>query len=460
MPPVAIPEAPAWAKDLVMYQLNPRTFTSPDGAGAGDGSGTFASMRERLPYLRRVGVNGIWMAGHHLATAHFYGIWSVYAALEPQTIDPVLGTPDEFRELVRACHAQGIRLFLDVIAHGVLHESPLVAEHPDWFPSSSWGMADYDYANPEFRAWWKDLWLTYALEYDVDGFRIDVDMGDPSLWAEIVLAAREAGKELVVFPENERFHFSQQEIMGAEFNPVRALHVRDFLKEPRGLAAAQLSCHDYGWQGLPGNHYYLKGSRALAAHGALLAPRIPIFLAGEEFDADPAPVPNLTQGLFGDGGPGGWMYGNRVDWVGLDDPSKKAMLDDVTEMLSLRRRFLHLINGDSSTMAIAAVPYDGRLSHAPFALGNGTEAIIVAVNNTSEPVSAQIQVPRGDLGVAVDARLRVVDLLSGESVELGLDDRCQVDVAADYEPRGGYRALHVTLADDQMPVRAELPNGR
>lgn len=203
--------APHWAKDLVIYELNPRGFTSPKGAGDGSGSGTFQSLRQKLPYLRDLGINAIWLAGHSQATSHFYGIWSAYAADRPDRIEPALGTPVDLKELIRAAHSHDIRIFLDVISHGVLADSSLVQEHPAWFRGSSWDMADYYYQHPEFRRWWVDLWMSYALDYDVDGFRIDMALGDSTLWDEITSRLREAGKEIVVFAEAERYHFSQQD---------------------------------------------------------------------------------------------------------------------------------------------------------------------------------------------------------------------------------------------------------
>jgi hypothetical protein len=69
--------APAWARNLTIYELNPRGFTSPNGTGAdGSGSGTWASLTGHLPYLAALGVNGLWVAGYCLAEVHFYNIWS------------------------------------------------------------------------------------------------------------------------------------------------------------------------------------------------------------------------------------------------------------------------------------------------------------------------------------------------------------------------------------------------
>lgn len=438
--------APEWAKHLVIYELNPRGFTSPHGVGDGSGSGTFASLEEKLPYLRDLGVNALWLAGHHEATKHFYGVWSVYAVRRPDAIDPVLGTEEDFRRLIRVAREHGIRIFLDVIAHGVLHDSPLVAEHPEWFPSSSWQMADYDYQNPEFRSWWVALWTKYALEYGVDGFRIDVLMGDVELWDEIVEACRAGGKEIVVFPEIERYHFSQQDNQGTPRDVYREIHIDDIVGVPRGLASAQISCHDYGWENLPGNHYFAQGSRARMAHISLLAPRIPLFFAGEEFNATPTPLPDLTQGLYGTGGPGGWLYGTRLDWSQLEQTQCADMLEDVRTMLRIRYENRHLINGDSSTMQIVPIPFDGATPFVPYALVNeGIEAIVVVTNPAAEEVSTMVRLPRARLGFDSDVHLRMTDLVSGLSEDI-TEDTFAVSIGADGTRGGGYRALRLSPA--------------
>ena len=45
--------SPQWLKNAVIYELNPKTFTSPDGEGSGSGSGTFRSTKEKLEYLKK-----------------------------------------------------------------------------------------------------------------------------------------------------------------------------------------------------------------------------------------------------------------------------------------------------------------------------------------------------------------------------------------------------------------------
>jgi hypothetical protein len=45
---------PVWAKDLVIYEIATKGFTSP----AGPESGTFNSLREKLPYLEELAIQG------------------------------------------------------------------------------------------------------------------------------------------------------------------------------------------------------------------------------------------------------------------------------------------------------------------------------------------------------------------------------------------------------------------
>lgn len=436
--------APAWARDLVIYEVNPRAFTSPAGAGDGSGSGTFASLPERLDYLEALGVNAIWLAGYSLATEHFYGIWSVYAAADPTQFDPRLGSADDFRNLVEQAHRRGIRVLLDVIAHGLLDESLIVARHPEWFSGGSWGMSDYDYAHPGFRAWWKKTWIDYALDYDIDGFRIDVSMVDPTLWEEIAAELAAAGKEVVVFGELERLHFCQTDNWFPQVDPCRELHFRETVNGTIGLQSVQISSHDNGWLSFPGDHYATHGSRARMAHGGLLSPRVPIFFSGEEFAAVPRPLPNLTQELFGGGEQGGWLYGNRLDWAQLDEPFHADFLDDCQQMLATRGRFRRLLHGDPSALAFASVPADGASQFVPFAVGDpGAESLIVLTNDTRYPVSVRFRVPRAELGYDASDLLVATDAVDGTAIPLERDVGV-VEIGPDFTRGGGYRVVHVS----------------
>ena len=194
--------SPIGARDLIIYEIATKGFTSPNGPE----SGTFKSLQARLPYLQELGITGIWLSGHSLADAHhFYNIWTQYANIEPQTIDPSLGTPEEFKALISNAHERGIRVFLDVHVHGILSFSPLIREHPHWFRGGSWRMTDYDWrgGHTDLDDWWVNVWTEYVTQYGVDGFRLDHRIYRPDLWERIRQNAARAGHEIVLFEEDD-----------------------------------------------------------------------------------------------------------------------------------------------------------------------------------------------------------------------------------------------------------------
>lgn len=433
-------DPPQWTRDLVIYEVNPRGFTSPNGSGDGDGSGTFASLADRLPYLARLGVTGLWLAGYCDATDHFYGVWSVYATVRPDVIDPALGTRDDLRDLVARAHSLGVRVFLDVISHGVMATSPLVADRPEFFEGGSWGMVDYDYANPGFRRWWVDVWTSYVLDCGVDGFRVDISLQDPSLWDEICERCSQSGHDIVVFPEGGRYHFSQADTIA--FSPDVAT---DWEKDGTRFATVQVSSHDRGWLERPGNHYAVRGSRSRFAYSALLSHRIPLFFGGEEFDADPVALPKLARGLYGTGGPGGWMYGTQLQWQQASEPNRAAMLSDVTDLLRVRRENRDLLNADHAIGSMMSLPSTAP-SLVPYArFVPGERAILVVANEEDVERDIALRVPLAAMGLGAAARLRLTDLVTGRSrvvAKAGFNP-LRVAIGPDHQLRGGIRVLDV-----------------
>lgn len=192
--------APAWIKDLVIYEIATKGFTSPSGAATGN----FNSLKSKLPYLRELGVTGIWLTGHNLCDArHFYNIWTQYAVIDPDKLDPALGSEAEFKRMVDEAHRNGIRIFLDTITHGLMESSPVVRQHPEWFRGNSWGMADFDWAggHPDLDDWWVKLYTSFVTRYGIDGFRLDVDIYRPDLWARIRRNAAALGHPVIIFEE-------------------------------------------------------------------------------------------------------------------------------------------------------------------------------------------------------------------------------------------------------------------
>src|SRR5215469_15118611 len=194
------PPSPDWLKGLVLYEIATKGFTSPNGPE----SGTFASLKEKLPYLEELGVTGLWLSGYSICDPHhFYNIWTQYAVIQPDQLDPALGTESEFKLLIDEAHRRGMKVILDVITHGVMKDSPLIRQHPSWFRGGSWGMMDYEWTggHTDLDDWWVKVFTDYVTKYGVDGFRLDVDIFRPDLWERIRRNAAAAGHPIAICDE-------------------------------------------------------------------------------------------------------------------------------------------------------------------------------------------------------------------------------------------------------------------
>lgn len=131
------PEPWLWWKHGVIYHIYPRSFQDSNGDGIGDIRGII----NRLDYLIELGINGIWLSPVFQSPMVDYG----YDVANYRSIDPSLGTMDDFLELLSKAHQAGIHIILDMILN---HTSE---QHP-WFLESASSRA-----NPK-RSWyiWKD----------------------------------------------------------------------------------------------------------------------------------------------------------------------------------------------------------------------------------------------------------------------------------------------------------------
>ena len=110
-----------WWKDAVFYAVDVERFCD----GNGDGIGDFPGLTSRLPYLGQLGVTCIWLLPFYPSTNRDNG----YDVTDYFSVDPRLGTFDDFIAFIRKAGEQGIRVITDLV---VQHTS---IEHP-WFRSA------------------------------------------------------------------------------------------------------------------------------------------------------------------------------------------------------------------------------------------------------------------------------------------------------------------------------------
>jgi len=210
-----------WWQDAVFYQVYVRSFADSDGDGLGDLPG----ITSRLPYLRSLGVDALWITPFYPSPQHDAG----YDVSDYRDVDPRFGSLADADALLAKAHALGLKVVVDLVPNHTSSEHPwfqaaLTADPgsrerarylfrpgkgrggaqppnnwesvfggPAWErvtdgstgsgPGGEWYLhlfdttqPDLDWRNPEVAAMFEDV-LCFWLDRGADGFRVDVAHG-------------------------------------------------------------------------------------------------------------------------------------------------------------------------------------------------------------------------------------------------------------------------------------------
>ena len=196
----------------------------------------------------------------------------------------------------------------------------------------------------------------------------------------------------------------------------------------------------------PGNYYKVKGERGNLAY-TLFGYNLPVFMSGEEFQAEQVSLPGLEKNLYGGGGPGGWLYGSWIQWEQLEQPKHREMFDDFKKMLRIRRENRDVLHGDRSATHILRVPHSPSTRPVPYArFIPGEQAIVIVASHDDSMESPMLlNVPLAEMGLSGKGPYRVTDLWSetvstATEAELG---QFEVTVPRARAPNGGTRAFKI-----------------
>ena len=154
-------------------------------------------------------------------------------------------------------------------------------------------------------------------------------------------------------------------------------------------------------------------------YSGLFTPMIPIFFAGEEFDATFRPLPWQSPYLYGgkDPGKGRWLYGCMLDWDELKQPDHRAMFEDVKKMIAIRRREASVLPvlPEKEKPNLMAVPVHSEIKvPVPYVRWNDRSAILVVANrDTTQEASLRLEIPLRAIGLGGRVDYGVTDLWPG-----------------------------------------------
>ncbi len=196
----------SWYKELVVYQIWPRSFCD----GNGDGIGDLEGVLSKLDYLKDLGINCIWFSPLYPSPNADFG----YDIADYKNIHPEYGDLDLFKKVLDEAHKRGIKVVMDLVVNHTSDEHEWFKKshdknspyHDYYFwrkgkgkrPPNNWlscfeGKAweydkglnewylhvfatkqpDLNHDNPQVRQEVKDI-MRFWLDMGVDGFREDV----------------------------------------------------------------------------------------------------------------------------------------------------------------------------------------------------------------------------------------------------------------------------------------------
>jgi len=214
-------------------------FADGDPSNNGDGydptnigywhGGDFKGLAEKLPYIANLGVTSIWITPTFKQqsiqgnSAAYHGYW----ALDFMTVDPHLGTEEDFKNLIDKAHSMGLKIIVDVVAN---HTADVIQyqngkafipggkeniKNPRFLNNLSnyhnqgdstfqgesslngdfFGLDDLATEKPEVVRGFIDIWSYWIQTFGIDGMRVDTFRHvNPEFWKAVIPAIQKVAQ--------------------------------------------------------------------------------------------------------------------------------------------------------------------------------------------------------------------------------------------------------------------------
>lgn len=98
-----------WWKNAVIYQVYPKSFLDTNDDGIGDLKG----IDSKLGYLKKLGVDALWISPCYLSPQIDNG----YDIADYRKIDPMFGDNSDLEQLIQDAHGENIKIIMDMVAN-------------------------------------------------------------------------------------------------------------------------------------------------------------------------------------------------------------------------------------------------------------------------------------------------------------------------------------------------------
>ena len=192
-------QIPDYLNDSVIYQIFPRAFTP---------QGTLKSAEKMLPHIKSIGADIVYLCPVCVADGdEDRTYWSTrqrtcgrenpknpYRISDYFNVDSEYGTNEDLRDFIKAAHALGLRVILDLVYYHCGPKAVFLDEHPEFvvrdeegkfIVGGCWLFPRLNYECKELREYlWSNMEY-YVREFDCDGFRCDIgDLIPLDFWEE------------------------------------------------------------------------------------------------------------------------------------------------------------------------------------------------------------------------------------------------------------------------------------
>ncbi|MCR5419190.1 MAG: cyclomaltodextrinase [Lachnospiraceae bacterium] len=185
-----------WAYESVFYQIYPLGFCGAPFENDGVLTSRILKVKEWIPHIKKLGCNAIYFSPLFDSDTHGYN------TRDYTKLDPRLGTNEDFADVCKALHKEGIKVVLDGVFNHVgrgfwafqdVLKNREGSAYKDWFAGIDFGgnsayndglwyegwEGNYDLVklnqwNPQVREHIFQAVKGWIEEFDIDGLRLDV----------------------------------------------------------------------------------------------------------------------------------------------------------------------------------------------------------------------------------------------------------------------------------------------